>query len=65
MTPLPSAEYLAEVRASVVASRARQGLPPTITDPAILERVAAIFRLVPQPDQPRSAPVEDEPVEEK
>lgn len=34
------------IRESVAASRAAQGLPPTITDPATLERVAAILRLV-------------------
>ncbi|HET9256649.1 MAG TPA: hypothetical protein VFO16_15815, partial [Pseudonocardiaceae bacterium] len=33
-------------RAKVAASRASQGLPPVITDPATLERVAAVFRLV-------------------
>jgi hypothetical protein len=35
-----------ELRAYVVESRARQGLPPTVTDPATLERVAAVFRLM-------------------
>lgn len=30
----------------VATSRAAQGLPPAIEDPATLERVAAIFRLV-------------------
>lgn len=29
--------------ARVAASRAAQGLPPSITDPVILDRVAAIF----------------------
>lgn len=42
MRPPPSPE----LRAKVVASRAAQGLPPVITDPATLERVAAVFRLV-------------------
>jgi hypothetical protein len=32
--------------ARVAASRAQQGLPPTVQDPGTLERVAAIFRLV-------------------
>ena len=32
------------LRAYVTASRARQGLPPTIQDPATLERAAAAFR---------------------
>jgi hypothetical protein len=35
-----------ELRAYVVASRAAQGLPPVVTDPATLERVAAVLRLV-------------------
>jgi hypothetical protein len=35
-----------ELRAYVAASRARQGLPPTVQDPATLERVAALMRLV-------------------
>ncbi|MGH3722040.1 MAG: hypothetical protein ACRDRI_25000 [Pseudonocardiaceae bacterium] len=34
------------LRAYVAASRAAQGLPPVITDPATLERVAAVFWLV-------------------
>lgn len=34
------------LRAAVAASRAAQGLPPTVTDPATLERVAAVLRLV-------------------
>ncbi|MGH3933562.1 MAG: hypothetical protein ACRDS1_01025 [Pseudonocardiaceae bacterium] len=38
-----------ELRAYVAASRAAQGLPPTVEDPAILERVAAVFRLVAPP----------------
>jgi hypothetical protein len=32
-----------EYRTRAVASRAAQGLPPTITDLAVLERVAAVF----------------------
>jgi hypothetical protein len=35
-----------EMRAWVAASRARQGLPPTITDPGVLERCAAAFRVM-------------------
>jgi hypothetical protein len=47
-----------ELRAYVAASRARQGLPATVTDPAALERVAAVFRLMipaaePAPRKPR------------
>ncbi len=34
----------AEVRAWVAASRRRQGLPETITDPAVLARAAAALR---------------------
>jgi hypothetical protein len=40
MAKLPTDE---QIRAMVVESRAAQGLPPTITDLAVLERVAAIF----------------------
>jgi hypothetical protein len=46
-----------ELRAKVAASRASQGLPPTIQDPATLERVAAVLRLMAPdelgPPQPR------------
>ncbi len=39
-----------EVWEWTLASRAWQGLPTaTITDPAVLERAAAVFRLVPAP----------------
>ncbi len=41
----------AEVRAKVTRTRAAQGLPPVITDPATLERVAAVLRLA-APDEP-------------
>jgi hypothetical protein len=42
-----------EIRAKVATSRAKQGLPPVIEDPATLERVAAVLRLVPvQPAVP-------------
>ncbi|HEV7627430.1 MAG TPA: hypothetical protein VGO89_13115 [Streptomyces sp.] len=34
-----------ELRAFVAASRAKQGLPPVVTDPAALERAAAALRL--------------------
>lgn len=37
----------AELRAKVAATRGRQGLGPVIIDPATLERVAAVLRLVP------------------
>jgi hypothetical protein len=65
--PPPSPELRAQVRAKVAASRAAQGLPPVITDPATLERVAAVLRLValPEPLVPsqrkrrRTATVED------
>ena len=40
----PSQEQL---RAYVNASRASQGLPPTVQDPAALERAAAVLRLIP------------------
>jgi hypothetical protein len=42
----------AEFRTYVAALRAKQGLPPTIQDPATLERVAAIFRVIPSPAEP-------------
>lgn len=52
-----------ELRAYVAESRAHQGLPPTVTDPATLERVASVFRLtvpdelsVPQPRKRRRKP---------
>lgn len=32
-----------EIRERVTASRAAQGLPPVVTDPAAIERVAAIL----------------------
>lgn len=38
-----------ELRAYVAAERAAQGLPPTVTDPAMLERAAAAFRAMPYP----------------
>ena len=46
MSPRPSSG----LRAYVAASRAAQGLPPVITDPATLERVAAVLRLVTLPE---------------
>ncbi|MGH3810269.1 MAG: hypothetical protein ACRDRU_27345 [Pseudonocardiaceae bacterium] len=36
----------AELRAKVATSRVAQGLPPTVQDPAALERAAAVMRLV-------------------
>ncbi|MFZ0877817.1 MAG: hypothetical protein WAN20_25395 [Pseudonocardiaceae bacterium] len=47
MRPPPSPE----LRAKVARTRASQGLPPVITDPATLERVAAVLRLA-APDEP-------------
>jgi hypothetical protein len=41
-----------ELRAWVAASRAKQGLPPVVTDPAMLERAAAAFRLIKLPGEP-------------
>ena len=38
--------YLDDIRARVAASRTAQGLPPVITDPAALERVAAVLATV-------------------
>jgi hypothetical protein len=40
-----------ELRAKVTRTRAAQGLPPVITDPATLERVAAVLRVA-APDEP-------------
>ncbi|MGH4020344.1 MAG: hypothetical protein ACRDT0_14140 [Pseudonocardiaceae bacterium] len=36
----------AATSAFVAESRRKQGLPPKITDPAIIERVVAVFRLI-------------------
>jgi hypothetical protein len=44
-----------ELSAYVTASRAAQGLPSVVTDPAALERVAAVLRLVSLPE-PAPAP---------
>ncbi|MDQ3762611.1 MAG: hypothetical protein M3460_13375 [Actinomycetota bacterium] len=41
-----------ELRAFVAESRRRQGLPPTVTDPATLERIAVVFRLMTPADEP-------------
>jgi hypothetical protein len=41
------------VRDRVAATRAAQGLPPTVEDPAALERAAAVLRLAPAPCVPR------------
>ncbi len=61
-----------QLHAVVAASRAAQGLPPVIEDPATLERVAAVFRLPTaanaeqQADEPKDAgmspPTEPAPV---
>ncbi len=34
------------IQAKVAATRASQGLPPTVEDPAALERAAAVLRLI-------------------
>jgi hypothetical protein len=41
-----------ELRAKVTRTRAAQGLPATVQDPAVLERVAAVLRLVPGDGEP-------------
>ncbi|MEV4249639.1 hypothetical protein AB0J63_40270 [Streptosporangium canum] len=41
-----------EMRARVAVSRAAQGLPPVVEDLAVIERVAAVFRLVDAPEPP-------------
>lgn len=41
-----------ELRDWVTASRAKQGLPPTVEDPGVLERAAAAFRVIAPADQP-------------
>jgi hypothetical protein len=38
------AEQLREAAARLVAERMAQGLPPTVTDPVVLARIAAILR---------------------
>jgi hypothetical protein len=45
------------MRARVAASRAAQGLPPVVEDLAVIERVAAVFRLVDDPDPPATPKV--------
>lgn len=52
-----------ELRAWVTASRAKQGLPPKVEDPGVLERAAAAFRVMapaepaqPQPRKRRKPP---------
>lgn len=64
MSPSPSASLpgeattrpvpLDDIDAKVARTRTAQGLPPVITDPATLERVAAVLRLVaiPEPAPP-------------
>ncbi len=38
-----------DLTARVAASRAAQGLPPVVTDPAVLSRAGALLRLAQQP----------------
>lgn len=45
-----------ETRQIIATSRAAQGLPPTIEDPAILERAAAVFRAVGEQIEAQTAP---------
>jgi hypothetical protein len=46
-----------EIRRKVIETRAAQGLPPTVTDPAALERAAAAFRaMVIDPGEQRGWP---------
>lgn len=45
----PVLTHLEEIRVMVTRSRAEQGLPPTIQDTEVLERVAAVFRLAVEP----------------
>lgn len=40
-----SDEQVAELREQVARSRARQGLPPAIEDPGVIEKIASVFRL--------------------
>lgn len=39
---------MTDVAEITAASRAKQGLPPTVTDPATLERVAALLVDIPR-----------------
>ncbi len=43
---------MCELVAKVARTRAAQGLPPTIQDPAALERAAAVLRLMMPADEP-------------
>jgi hypothetical protein len=45
-------DHRAAVHAKVATTRAKQGLPPTVQDPATLERIAAVFRLIGDTDEP-------------
>lgn len=45
MTPQHPAITPELIHAEVLRSRAAQGLPPKVQDPAVLERVAAVLRL--------------------
>lgn len=44
MKALTAAELDADARRQCSQSRDRQGLPPTVEDPGVLGRLAAIFR---------------------
>lgn len=52
MSGRPDAAAREEIRASVAATRAAQGLPPKVEDPGVLERAAAVFRAAAVPDEP-------------
>jgi hypothetical protein len=45
-------DHRAAVHAKVVTTRAKQGLPATVQDPATLERIAAVFRLIGDTGEP-------------
>jgi hypothetical protein len=53
---LDAARANEHLRAAVAASRAAQGLPPRVTDPATLERVAAVLRLAAVAEQDSAGP---------
>lgn len=50
------AEQTREAAARLVAERVAQGLPPKITDPAVLTRIAAILRSAGSPLSKRRKP---------
>lgn len=45
-----------DIRAWVTASRAAQGLPPTVQNPAVIERIAAVFASVVTPVESQEPP---------